>query len=602
MKKRIALVKAAAAALILMFALICGCSASSGCKEGYREYNGRCIPIESDYDSADERPVDEDGDIEDAPDNPGEDDSADKTDDETTETLDNVEIEEEQTFVTKEMTHAGNCGDPEPLSLEWRVHADLSKGTNALQTEQQCKLIDAGVAWDGPEQIFSIEFTEELLAGGTNFGVYLQLDAGVKFAYSFSMFIDRNHVFKSTCGKDPNSYCQQQAVYAEETNQSSALRIWSLITTPVKGEFAHIILDSRSTGSKIGKAGGYQIWLERIEPPCVTNEERCADNVPQRCGSDKTWVKKGNKCLAAETCVVENELAVCKVVEIDGDDETAETETSEGETDAADAEETAELEREEEADIEPLFALTALSKHTINGLAQNGPIQDLCWYKVDSGGSAGMRFAAIQNVPGATESAVFSTDNFTGLWNSFSKTNFSNQVLGGLAYTANGNLIYAVNVDGNEGNPNQRMLLGAYAISYPEPVQTVDALAVTNGSKIWLAAEHQLWLLASDGSFNNYVAAGYPNNYYGLALVQSMSGVRSLLVLTRENDNSKNYVLWVEEADPTKVKGAVELPFLVNGIAYDENASFRLWGAPADPATDGYIVQFSCLPFDVKCK
>jgi len=58
MKKRIALVKAAAAALILMFALICGCSASSGCKEGYREYNGRCIPIESDYDSADERPVD----------------------------------------------------------------------------------------------------------------------------------------------------------------------------------------------------------------------------------------------------------------------------------------------------------------------------------------------------------------------------------------------------------------------------------------------------------------------------------------------------------------------------------------------------------------
>ncbi len=506
------------------------------CDSGYEREGGKCVPVEH-----------EDGD---------------KDMDESK--------EESSEFEAEPMTHEGTCDDPQPLQLEVPIHADLSESVNHFSPEQDCNRVMAEFEWNGPDHVYTFEFTEDILADGNTFKVNVQPDSGVYMTYMIAYFFDPSRELDELCGADPTEYCLAQTAYKQKSGFAAHLPIGAEVSPVQAGDIAYIIVDSRAASDEHGIPGGYTIEVTRYTPEPADGDE------------DSEIEEECDECYEGEA--LEEEL-----YEQDEIEEDAEIE-SEGEQ----AEQT---EMEEEQTWPEAPELAVKNTYYITNANMDMPLIDMAWKNITGTATDGMHFGAIQAIPSSGGSAYYITEAFTGNFNDLSKHEMNSYVLGGIAITNGGGFVYAINVDSNASAELSRTIIGlASNIHYPEGLNTTTAITLMGESRIWATGDHKIWDITSQQAFSSYELNGYPSNLDGITIYSDSE----LLILANDSDLEGSYIVLVQVNRPFVGQDAVFVPFQLNAISYDRY-NHRLWGASKDVQSHGMLIEFKCLPFDANC-
>ena len=270
-----------------MLVLCGGCASQAKCGEHQHEFGGRCVcdygyflvastciptGASSDGDADDTDTMDTPDIVSDTVD---EEDSPDRND-----TPEQAEPE------TVEMAHTGTCVDPQPLELDVPVLADPATAGNHIL--YPCNMLDLGVDWDGPDQVFTFTFGYDMLQQSSRFTVTVQPGDDTFMLYTVYLTYDTSGWGVDVCDFVDTSYCIAQRGSGQPTDAAATIPFGEPDIDTRLGGTVFIVVDTAEDESN--PPGPYTVVVKQVL--CEPGTLRCArdESAVERCSQQREWV------------------------------------------------------------------------------------------------------------------------------------------------------------------------------------------------------------------------------------------------------------------------------------------------------------------------
>ena len=558
-----------------------GCESGLTCGDFEREFNGRCV-CEFGYARVAGVCVpntDTDGDLD-----------ADTNDETETDEAENA------------LTHAATCADPQPLTLDKPLQADLSADAANAITHPCYAEDNSDMVWDGPDQVFAFTFTETMITTNRDIAVTVTPANDTSMAYAVYARFDSSGEATDLCDSADASYCLNYTDLLTAGNGSLTLLIGKPLMRPRDGDTIYIYVDS--LGGDQSTPGAYSIVAEELL--CVKDEDadRCVNDPTQpslieSCQADGSWIADVT-CSSDNICLLnESQQPVCATVPADGDLDTDIDEDPVDDTDVVDVVDVDDVVDDvddtdtvdtDEAVTGELQVLQTVSLSNENATSE---VTDLGFLTLGSG----TRFIAIRENQERT--VWYWNADFQNDFSAIAGTWVESYLYGGSGVKQTGYQVLAINTHFNppEGSDLSRRIIGMNETrNYPTELNTVEALTVDFSDNVWLAGEGAFWKVDSNNTATKYTLEGH-TNLKGISYA-SIGSSESLLLLSNNADDTESTVLQILLSDPGTIVNTQKLSVPVLSIAYGELGDYHLWGGLADISGGKHIAQFACLAFE----
>ena len=207
---------------------------------------------------------------------------------------------------TIEMDHGGTCADPQPLTLNVPVLADPTTAEDRIQ--YPCNLLDLGVAWDGPDQIFSFTFDYDMLQNSSRFVVTVQPSDDTMMMYTVYLTYDTSGWGVDVCDFIDTSYCIGQRGSGQPTDAAASVPFGDPDIEARLGGVVFIAVDTAASESN--PPGPYTVVVRQVL--CEPDTQRCARDgqAVEQCSQQQTWVTE-QICEDGFTCTAADDVFIC---------------------------------------------------------------------------------------------------------------------------------------------------------------------------------------------------------------------------------------------------------------------------------------------------